>query len=130
MPWVGTKIQETMNNVNYIYSYVHNGAWVFDDESRELDKEPFVEGADLLLDAMSGRDKSEYIDRCAFYFAETPLPNWDVQLKMHGHDGYDGTYYKVDFPEKNVKNEGPIWLCPALLKFFDKSPQNIYVKIK
>ncbi len=74
MPWVGTKIQETMNNVNYIYSY--------------------------------------------------------VQLKMHGHDGYDGTYYKVDFPEKNVKNEGPIWLCPALLKFFDKSPQNIYVKIK
>jgi len=43
-----------MNNVNYIYSYVHNGAWVFDDESRELDKEPFVAGADLLLDAMSG----------------------------------------------------------------------------
>jgi hypothetical protein len=52
-----------MNSVNYIYSYVHNGAWVFDDESRELDKEPFVEGADLLLDAMSGRDKYEYIDR-------------------------------------------------------------------
>jgi len=49
---------------------------------------------------------------------------------MHSKDGYDGTYYTVDFPEKNVKNEGPIWLCPALLKFFDESPENIYVKIK
>ena len=37
-----------MNNINYIYSYVHNGAWVFDDESRELDKEPFVEVCILL----------------------------------------------------------------------------------
>jgi len=46
-----------MNNVNYISSYIYEGAWVFDDESRELDKEPFVAGADLLIDAMSGRDK-------------------------------------------------------------------------
>ncbi len=119
-----------MNSVNFIHSYVHNGAWVFDDESRELDKEPFVEGADLLLDAMSGRDNYEYISQCSFYFSKNPLPNWDVKLTKESEDGYEGTYYMVDFPAKNAKNEGPIWLCPALLKFFDKSPKNIYVKIK
>jgi len=119
-----------MNNVNYISSYIYEGAWVFDDESRELDKEPFVAGADLLIDAMSGRDKYEYIDSCSFYFSETPLPEYDVVLSKESEDGYDGTYYLVTFPEKNVKNEGPIWLCPALLKFFDKSPKLIYIKIK
>ena len=119
-----------MNNVNFIHSYVYNGAWVFDDESRELDKEPFVAGADILLDVMSGRDKDESKESCSFYFGQTPLPDWDVKLTKNGIDGYDGTYYLVDFPEKSVKAEGPIWLCPALLKFFVDSPSEIFVKIK
>lgn len=118
-----------MNSVNYISSYRHFGAWVFDDESRELDKEPFVEGADLLLDAMSGRDKYDYIDRCSFYFASTPLPSWDVKLTFDSEDGYDGSFFLVDFPAKGVSGQGPIWLCPALLKFFTTPPESIFVKI-
>jgi len=120
-----------MNTINFIYAYVHKGAWVFDDESRELDKEPFVAGADLLMDAMAGIDgKRKDGQTVAFYFAETPIPDWDVQLRIKGKDGHDGTFYMVDFPELNKNDEGPIWLCPALLKFFDESPENIYVKIK
>jgi len=119
-----------MNNVNYIHSYVHNGAWVFDDESRELDKEPFVAGADLLIDAMCGNLDRQEGDTCSFYFGQTPLPDWDVNLKIHSEDGYDGTYYTVNYPSLSLENQGPIWLCPALLKFFDKAPKEIFVKIK
>tara|TARA_R110001606_G_C15239150_1_gene636009 strand:+ start:185 stop:553 length:369 start_codon:yes stop_codon:yes gene_type:complete len=119
-----------MNSINSIHSYIHNGMWVFDDESRELDKEPFVEGADLLLDVMSGRVNDKSIETCSFYFGATPIPNQDVELVKSGEDGYDGTYYKVNFPELNLTDEGPIWLCPALLKFFETPPENIYVRIR
>jgi hypothetical protein len=119
-----------MNAINYIHSYVHKGAWVFDDFSRELDKEPFVAGADLLLDVMADNDGNRKEGQtCGFYFGATPIPDWNVQLKIHSKDGNDGTFYTVDLPELGKQDEGPIWLCPALLKFFEDSPENIYVKI-
>ena len=118
------------NDVSAISAYRDNGFWVFDDESRGLDKEPFVAGADILMDYMSGRILDESKNSVNFYFAKRPLPDFDVKLTRHKSDGHDGTYYFVDFPGFNADKGGPIWLCPALLKFFRKAPRNIYVKIQ
>jgi len=40
------------NNVSTIHPYVYHGQWVFDDESRSLDKEAFVSGADGIMDML------------------------------------------------------------------------------
>jgi len=38
------------NAINVIYPYKCENLWVFDDEKVGLDKEPFIEGADVLID--------------------------------------------------------------------------------
>ncbi len=39
-----------MNSINVIAPYKWHGMWVFDDERVGLDKEPFVAGADTMID--------------------------------------------------------------------------------
>lgn len=39
-----------MNAIRAIYPYKDSGLWVFDDERVGLDKEPFIAGADTLID--------------------------------------------------------------------------------
>ena len=39
-----------MNSIFLIVPYRHAGTWVFDDAARGLDKEPFVSGADAMID--------------------------------------------------------------------------------
>ena len=39
-----------MNSIMVIYPYRDAGLWVFDDERVGLDKEPFIAGADTLID--------------------------------------------------------------------------------
>ena len=41
-----------MNSILKINAYKHQGQWVFDDESRGLDKEAFVSGADSIMDML------------------------------------------------------------------------------
>jgi hypothetical protein len=38
------------NVINVIYPYKHEDMWVFDDEDVGLNKEPFVSGADTMID--------------------------------------------------------------------------------
>ncbi len=42
-----------MNVLSIIHPYKHNGTWVFDDERVGLDKEPFVSGADVIIDRLT-----------------------------------------------------------------------------
>jgi hypothetical protein len=41
-----------MNAINVIYPYKHDGLWVFDDERAGLIQEPFVAGADRIIEQM------------------------------------------------------------------------------
>jgi hypothetical protein len=41
-----------MNNLNIIIPYKWEGMWVFDDPRVGLDKEPFVSGADDMIDIL------------------------------------------------------------------------------
>jgi len=42
-----------MNTLIAIYPYKYKGLWVFDDERAGLVKEPFVSGADIIIDRMT-----------------------------------------------------------------------------
>ena len=112
-------------------AYVKNDMWMFDDESRDIKEEPFVAGADTMFDLMSGRSADLSIDRCNIVFGSTPIPDYDVHVKLKGDDGHDGHYYVVNkFIKYPAVETFKFWLCPALLAFFDEAPQDIYVSVK
>ena len=45
-------VAEQMNTLNFINPYRYEGMWVFDDPRVGLDKEPFVSGADTMIDVL------------------------------------------------------------------------------
>ena len=62
-----------MNAINVISPYKHNGLWVFDDARVGLMQEPFVSGADTLIDRMAA-DIADAASGFILIFASTPFP--------------------------------------------------------
>ena len=112
------------NALNVIYPYKYEGMWVFDDERVGLDKEPFVEGAHEIIDyiiEMKGIRNAESGFR--IIFSSGPFPNYDLKFEWV-REGEGGNWYRTDL----VDTEG--WLCPALLKYFDEAPREIYARVE
>jgi Family of unknown function (DUF6717) len=108
------------NFLRVISPYKYESAWVFDDPDVDLVREPFVFGADTMLDWLT-----EAIPEAAhgflLYFAPGPFPGSQLALRWVQEES-GGNWYRLDDPPM----EG--WLCPALLKYFDQPPKEIYVK--
>jgi len=122
------------NSIFSLTAYRHNDMWVFDDEERGLVKEPFVHGADTMFDFMSGNVLPGVNNtKCSIAFSANPMPNNDVHVKHIEDLGEDmGDVYEVvsAFTSAATSFDGfQFWLCPALLSFFDKAPENIYVSV-
>lgn len=108
------------NFLQVIFPYQFEGTWVFDDDDKGLDKEPFVFGADTIIDQMVV-DILEAESGFKLLFSHAPFPGYQV----HGEwirEEMGGNWYRVS----GFGIEG--WLCPALLKYFDSPPENIYAK--
>ena len=111
-----------MNAINVIAPYKHQGLWVFDDARVGLDKEPFVAGADTMIDkAVAGIAGAER--GFLLLFSRTPFPGHHVTLEWRRNDGGGDWYYA-----RELQQEG--WLCPALLRYFGTAPARIYVQVK
>jgi hypothetical protein len=94
--------------------------WVFDDEAADLVQEPFVSGIpemidDLVTDIPNARNGFRLL------FSAAPFPGFQRKL-IRVREECDGWWYRSDEPEA----EG--WLCPALFRYFDEAPEEIYVK--
>ena len=109
-----------MNVINVIFPYRYQGMWVFDDPRVGLDKEPFVSGADTMIDVLvahvPGADQGFRL-----LFSATPFPGYTHMLQWTREEHGGNWYFSPVF-----KMEG--WLCPALFKYFDKAPKEIYIK--
>ena len=110
-----------MNSIHILSPYKHCNQWVFDDPHKDLCKEPFVCGADTLLDVLTSNAKS-----CKLIFSSVPFPTATdvIENISQGFDGQEGTFYK------HLQTGRELWLCPALLKYFSKPPQKIYLQVK
>ena len=98
--------------------------WVFDDERVGLDREPFVAGADTMIDhvlALKGLEHPEKGFRLVFSAGE--FPKYDVRFDWV-RQGDGGNWCK----SQEYQMEG--WLCPALLKYFDEAPNHIYARFE
>jgi hypothetical protein len=94
--------------------------WVFDDARVGLVQEPFVSGADTVIDLMvegiPGADKG-----FSMVFAAIPFPGHQHEFRL-GRAEAGGHWYSAPGMEG--------WLCPALLKYFDKPPERLNVQVR
>jgi len=110
------------NSLMVINPYKHEGMWVFDDEEVGLVKEPFVSGADDMIDKMvANLQKPE--DGFNLIFSEIPFPGHDLELDWVREDS-GGNWYR----SLSLDMEG--WLCPALFKYFNEPPPKLYAQFK
>lgn len=109
-----------MNSIFVIAPYKYHGSWVFDDPAKGLDKEPFVAGIDTMIDHLVAQipnsDKGFRL-----LFSPTPFPGYEVQLDWKREE-HGGNWYYSD----KYQMEG--WLCPALFKYFDHAPKQLFGK--
>lgn len=109
-----------MNAIMVIHPYKHEGMWVFDDENVDLFREPFVSGADKIIDRMVENIANAYAGFNLLFSAQ-PFPNYQIKLEWRRTE-YDGNwYYNADFDMEG-------WLCPALFKYFDEAPKEFYAQ--
>ena len=111
-----------VNAINIIAPYKHHGLWVFDDPRVGLHQEPFVSGADTLIDkAVTGVPDAEH--GFLMVFSSTPFPGHQLKLEWRRNESGGDWYYSPQLGQEG-------WLCPALLKYFDRAPREIYVQVK
>ena len=110
------------NQLNVIAPYWLEGVhtWVFDDERVGLVQEPFVFGADLFLSFLA-KNIPDAGNGFRLIFSSDPFPGYQQKVsKVEGEMG--GNWYETKDPPMKG------WLCPALLRYFDDAPSEIYVK--
>jgi hypothetical protein len=111
-----------MNAINVISPYKQHGQWVFDDARVGLEREPFVAGADNLIDRAVTHIPSA--DRgFTLIFSGAPFPSHQYRLDWRRGEGDGNWYYSTDFDMEG-------WLCPALLRYFSEAPKHLYVQVK
>lgn len=111
-----------MNSILVIHPYKYEQMWVFDDQKVGLLQEPFVAGADQIIDRMV----VEIPDAEAGFsllFSATPFPGYQLKFEWRRQE-YGGNWYYC----AALDLEG--WLCPALFKYFDQAPQEFYAQAK
>jgi hypothetical protein len=109
----------TQNSIFVIAPYWADGAWVFDDPSRGLLREPFVAGVpEVLNDLVAGIPRARLGFR--LIFSARRFPGAQAGF-VRGRTETGGTWYIADDGRKG-------WLCPALFKYFTVAPAELYVR--
>ncbi len=118
VPWRG--LRPPQNAILVIAPYQYNGTWVFDDPRFGLVREPFVAGVPEMIDVLVA-DIPDADKGFRLTFSARAFPGFQKKLDWVRGD-MEGNYYKIDDPPM----EG--WICPALFKYYDAPPAELYVK--
>lgn len=108
------------NALMVIAPYWYNGTWVFDDPKAGLVREPFVGGIPEMIDVLVA-DIPDARKGFRLTFSTRPFPSFEKKLTWLKGDR-TGNTYRLNEPEM----EG--WICPALFKYYDQAPPELYVK--
>jgi hypothetical protein len=111
-----------MNALSVVNPYKHEGMWVFDDPAVSLVREPFVAGIDRMINLLVA-DIPDADKGFRIIFSATPFPGHTVELEWRREEVGGNWYYN-----RKLDMEG--WLCPAMFKYFDKTPPELYARIE
>jgi hypothetical protein len=126
------------NVLMVIEPYWYQDAWVFDDASKGLDKEPLdgrFEGEPeevKLLALLAGLGLSELVNylvkdipnaRSGFVLLSSsePFAGYQAELTLVGREEGGFTYEIKDYRRH-------VWLSPTLLRYFETPPESLYIK--
>ena len=111
---------EDMNSIIAIHPYKNEGLWVFDNDSVGLLREPFVSGADAIIERLvEGIPNAE--QGFTLLFSASAFPGYQAELEWRREDMGGNWYYS---PALDIEG----WLCPALFNYFMQAPKKIYVQ--
>ena len=109
-----------MNTIGILAPYKYEGMWVFDDPATGLVREPFVSGIDQMIDrAVAEIPHAERGFR--LLFSATPFPGFTLKLEWRREEFGGNWYYASQYDLEG-------WLCPALFKYFDQAPRELYCR--
>ncbi len=131
--FVGRKVIKSNNSILVIHPYYKSGLWVFDDERTGLDAEPFVAGADDLIDYLLRKKRIRTKAKTGFnaIFAKQEFRGVDAELTFKKFAQMGSVYIPEGLKDfKNSDGSREVWLCPALNLYFKNSPEKIFVGIK
>ena len=111
-----------MTQIQVIRPYKYHGQWVFDDDRTGLVREPFVAGADTILD-IATEDIPNARDGFLLLFSHGPFPGYQIHVAWVREEMEGNVYH---WAERDMEG----WLCPALMKYFDEAPKEIYFQAK
>ena len=105
-----------------IMPYIWFGSWVFDDPERGLMREPFVLGMGEMIDRITTEQGIGNADDGfrLFFSGEVPTYTGVYHLKLMAEEGGGGWY-------RNVETRLCGWLCPAMFRYFDTMPEEIFI---
>jgi hypothetical protein len=110
------------NSIFVIKPYKWQSMWVFDDTAVGLVKEPFVGGADRMIDVATAHIPNA--DRgFVAVFSASYFPDAQIVLEWAREDGGGNVYC---WAEKEMEG----WLCPALLLYTQTPPAKLYIQVK
>ena len=111
-----------MNSLLVIHPYKQNGVWVFDDPHVGLVQEPFVVGADVIIERMV-EAIPDAEDGVTIFFSATPFPVTSTSSSGPSEEFGGNWYYGAEYDLEG-------WLCPALFKYFERAPERLYAQVK
>jgi len=114
-------LRTVMNSLFAIAPYKFQDMWVFDDPGVGLRQEPFVSGADRIIDILT-KEIPDATNGFNLVFSPRPFPGSDARF-VRGRPEHGGTWYS--WPDRGIEG----WLCPALFKYFEAAPEELYVKV-
>ena len=95
---------------------------MIDDPTRELTKEPFVEGMDTIIDNLTRRIAGA-AKGFRLRFSDAPFRGEATALLLQRPENGGHWYY-------DTRNDLEGWLCPALLRYFRAAPDLIHVGVE
>ena len=114
------RLKPPQNAIMVIAPYRYQGTWVFDNVQAGLVREPFVAGVPEMIDALVA-DIPDADKGFRLTFSAKPFPAFGKKLTWLRGD-MTGNYYKTDDPPM----EG--WICPAMFRYYEQAPPELYVK--
>jgi hypothetical protein len=90
-----------MNAINVIIPYRWEGMWVFDDERVGLDREPFVAGADDIIDLLVA-EIPDAKEGFRLIFAASPFPGYTHTFERRRKEHAGHWYYSTGIPYRLI----------------------------
>jgi len=108
------------NSLQVLRPYKYQGSWVFDDPRVGLVREPFVFGIDEMIDRLvAAIPQAEQGFR--LIFSPQIFPAYAAKLEWRREEAGGNWYFSPTFGIEG-------WLCPALFKYFEAAPKELYAK--